>query len=120
MRALRALIVDDEEDIRRMLPRLLRAAEVGVAGEASSGEEALGWLEENEAEIVVMDIQMPGIGGIEATRRIKDSYPTVTVFGFTGFGTDEMAEMLEAGAAGVFEKTKLIDLLESIRLRREG
>jgi two-component system invasion response regulator UvrY len=109
------LIVDDHEDIRRMLPRLLRAVEVEVSGEAASGEEALAWLEENSADIVVMDIQMPGIGGIQATKQIKELYPSVVVFGFTGFGDEDMTEMLAAGATAVFQKTKLIDLLESIR-----
>ena len=112
---LRVLIVDDHEDIRRMIPRLLRDSSVDILGEASTGEEAIVWLEEHAVDVVLMDIHMPGIGGIEATRRIKAAHPGTTVFGFTGNGTADMAEMIRAGAAGVFEKTALMDLIDAVR-----
>lgn len=111
----RALIVDDDEDIRKILRRVLPSAGVEVAGEVASGEAALEWLESERVDVVVLDIQMPGLGGVETTRRIKQSSPDVMVFGFTGWGSADREEMLTAGAVGVFEKTKLPALIEAIR-----
>lgn len=110
-----ALIVDDDEDIRKIVRRALPSADVEVAGDVASGEAALEWLASRPVDIVVMDLQMPGLGGVETTRRIKESYPGVVVFGFTGWGNTDRDEMLAAGAAGVFEKTKLPALIEAIR-----
>ena len=113
-----ALIVDDEEDIRKILRRVLPTAGLEVAGEVASGEEALAWLAERSVDVVVLDIQMPGLGGVETTRRIKESSPDVMVFGFTGWGSADRDAMLAAGAEGVFEKTKLPSLIEAIREQR--
>ena len=113
-----ALIVDDDEDIRKILRRVLPSAGVEVAGEAASGEEALEWLSSHAVDIVVMDIQMPGLGGVETTRRIKESSADVLVFGFTGWGHTDRDEMLAAGATGVFEKTKLPSLIQAIRAQQ--
>ena len=116
----RALIVDDDEDIRKILRRVLPTAGVEVAGEVASGEAALEWLESERVDVIVLDIQMPGLGGVETTRRIKQSSPDVTIFGFTGWGSADRDAMLDAGAAGVFEKTKLPALIEAIREEREA
>lgn len=113
-----ALIVDDDEDIRKILRRALPSAGLQVAGEVASGEEALAWLAEQSVEVVVLDVQMPGLGGVETTRRIKESSPDVIVFGFTGWGSAARDEMLAAGATGVFEKTKLPLLVQAIREHR--
>lgn len=105
------VIVDDDEQIREILRRLVPSVGAQVCAELSSGEEAVAWITENEADIVIMDLQMPGIGGVEATRLIKGSDPDVTIFGFTGWGTADAEAMLAVGASAVFEKTKLRDLL---------
>ena len=111
---LRAIIVDDEEDMRKILGRMLPAVGIEVAAVLSTGEDAVAWMAENNAQIVVMDIQMPGIGGTEATRQIKQAKPEVTIFGFTGWGTGDIDAMLAAGATAVFEKTKLPELMAAI------
>lgn len=110
----RALVVDDDEQIREILRRLLASAGARVVAEVSSGEDALAWMSVNEAELVIMDIHMPGMGGVQATREIKAAKPGVTVFGFTGWGTADAEALLQAGASAVFEKTKLPALLEAI------
>ena len=109
------VIVDDDEDIRRILRRMMTMAGVDVVAELTSGEEAVEWMSDNDVELVVMDVQMAGMGGTEATRRIKAIKPTATIFGFTGWGEDEARAMVEAGAAAVFEKTKLPELIEAIK-----
>lgn len=109
-----AIVVDDDEHIREILRRLLPSAGVEIVAELTSGEEAVAWMADNNAALVIMDIGMAGMGGSEATRRIKESHPEVLIFGFTGWGSADAAEMLRAGASAVFEKTKLPDLLAAI------
>ncbi|HJR46269.1 MAG TPA: response regulator transcription factor [Actinomycetota bacterium] len=110
----RAIVVDDDEDIRKIVCRMLPLSGLEVVAELSSGEEAVDWMIDHDAAIVVMDIQMAGMGGTEATRRIKETKPETVIFGFTGWGTEEVAAMLEAGAVAVFDKTKLHELMRAI------
>lgn len=109
-----AIVVDDDRHIREIVCRLLPSVGVEVVAELSSGEEAVAWMADNDAAFVIMDIQMPGLGGIAATRAIKNSKPTTVIFGFTGWGTTAADAMVEAGAAAVFEKTNLPDLLKAV------
>ena len=117
---LRALVVDDHEDVRTMLRRLLRTAGAEVVSEADSGEAALEAIAQHEVHLVVMDLYMPGMGGVEATRALKEARPEVIVFGFTAWGVPEAKEMLAAGATAVFEKTDTSSLLNAIRQLAEG
>ena len=65
------LVVDDHALFRTGLQMILRnSANVEIVGEAETGEEALAFLENNKVDVVLMDVNMPGMGGIEATRRI--------------------------------------------------
>lgn len=112
---LKALVVDDEKEIRSILRRLMTRAGVEVCAEVSSGEDAVAWMAANHADLVIMDIQMPGMGGIEATRAIKASKPATQVFGFTGWGREQADAMSAAGASAVYAKTQLSELLEAIR-----
>lgn len=112
---IRGIIVDDDEQIREILRRMLPMAGVEVCAELSSGEAAVEWMAENEAEVVVMDIHMPGIGGTEATRLILSSKPATLVFGFTGWGPDDAEALKGAGARAVFDKTQFPQLLAAIR-----
>ena len=114
-RKVTAVIVDDDEDIRRILRRMMTLADVDVVAELASGEEAVEWMTDNDAALIVMDVQMEGIGGTEATRRIKAAKPETTIYGFTGWGEAEAAAMVAAGASAVFEKTKLPELLDTIK-----
>ena len=117
----RVLVVDDHPDIRSILGRLLPKAGIKIAGEAGTGEEALAWCATNDVDIVVMDAQMPGIGGVEATSEIRRMHPHVTVFGFTAWAETETAPLLEAGAAAVFEKTDVGGLMAALeRFVNEG
>lgn len=98
-----------------MLRRLLSSPSIDACAEIASGEAAVLWMEGNAADVVIMDIHMPGIGGIEATRVIKRSNPAATTFGFTGWGSEDVDAMFEAGASAAFAKRKVPDLLDVIK-----
>ncbi|MFJ8584465.1 response regulator [Streptomyces sp. NPDC093595] len=104
----RVLVVDDQFLIRAGLVGLLRAAPgVEVVGEAADGEEAVALVERTRPDVVLMDIRMPGMGGIEATERIlagaPDPVPRILVL--TTFDLDEYVYgALRAGASGFLLK----------------
>lgn len=102
-KTLRVLVVDDNEAIRAALIRLLaRKGDFELLDAADSGEQALDFALAHDAEVVVMDVSMPGIGGIEATRRIRAALPRCRVIGHSSMeGADEMRA---AGAADFVPK----------------
>jgi len=104
-RATRILVVDDHNLVREGIRRLLaRDSGLQVVGEADSGEAALALLDELHPDVVLMDLRMPGIGGLEATRQITQRSPRIRVLVLSAFA--ELApEALAAGAAGYLTKT---------------
>lgn len=116
----RVLIVDDHDLVREGLRFVLEnEPELEVVGEAGSGEGAIELLERVQPDLVLMDVRMPGIGGIEATRRIHQMHPHVRVLVVSAF-PDYVLEALEAGAVGYLVKTggsrRLIAALRSALL----
>lgn len=99
---IKVMLVDDHELLILGLKALLEKKEnIEVVGEASSGEEAIKLCKELEPEVVVMDIRMPGISGIEACREIKQYNPTIKVLMLTSYADDEAVfASLIAGAEG--------------------
>ncbi|HEX6070943.1 MAG TPA: response regulator [Longimicrobiaceae bacterium] len=106
-RALRILIVDDHPAIRHGLAVLLsRQQGMEVVGEAATGEEALDRTERLRPDVVLMDLAMPGMGGIEAARRITASMPAVRVLALTAESEEEaLMPILRAGGSGFVRKT---------------
>jgi two-component system response regulator NreC len=104
---LRVLIVDDHPAIRHGLAGLLSRNEgVEVVGEAATGEEALDRTERLRPDVVLMDLAMPGMGGIEATRRISASMPAVRVLALSAESEEEaLMPILRAGGSGFVRKT---------------
>lgn len=103
---MRVLIADDHVLFRRSLKALLEARGFDVVAEAGTGREAVEEAERNEPEIVLMDLEMPELDGLEAMRRILDHRPEVQVVMLTGFADDEnLLRALEAGAGGYLLKT---------------
>ena len=123
MTPIRVILVDDHEIVRAGLRMLFSAEpEVEIVGEASSGEEAVALVEALEPDVALMDIAMPGIGGGEATRRIKKLHPQTAVLALT-MHEDEayFFEMLEAGASGYVPKRAAPDdLMSALRIVRQG
>lgn len=109
----RVLLVDDSEDVRRLLKRVVSDDdEITIVGEARNGREALEKVRDTEPDVVVMDVQMPVMGGIEATREIKERWPDISVLGCTSSNDKTTArEMARAGASANIDKTKAGSLL---------
>lgn len=103
----KVLVVDDHELVRIGLCGLIETtADVTVVGECGSGEEALTAVRELEPDVVFMDIRMPGIGGLEATRRLLVSHPDIKIIIISAM-TDDVypTVLLKAGAAGYITKS---------------
>ena len=98
----RVLIADDQTLFRSGLARLLDSdARVKVVGEAANGLEAVAMVEAHKPDIVLMDLKMPNLDGLEATRRILSQHPKVKIVILTTFETDTyVLQALRAGASG--------------------
>ena len=111
MNSFRALLVDDEEEFLRTVIKRLKKRDVNAIG-AGTGEEALGMLEQNPVDVVVLEIKMPGMGGIETLREIKNRFPLIEVVMLTAHASMEVAvEGMELGAFDYLMKPVDIDEL---------
>ncbi len=125
MTTLRVLLADDQHLVRAAFSMLVDSApDMAVAGQAEDGHRALELTRELRPDVVVMDIRMPGLDGIEATRRIADDpeLGEVRVLVLTTFDDDEsVLAALRAGAAGFLVKdTRPAELLDAIRVVAAG
>ena len=107
MKNLRIMIVDDHEVVRRGLQALLRTqAGWEIVGEASDGAEAVRKANQLKPDVVVMDITMPMMSGLDATKLIRESAPETRVLIFTMHNSEQMMQAaLEAGARGYVLKS---------------
>lgn len=111
---IRVVLVDDQELVRTGLSMVLGSRpDIEVVGEADDGDTALALLEDLEADVVLMDVRMPRMSGVEATRRLRSDRPEgdgPKVLILTTFDLDEYAyEALQAGASGFLLKDTPID-----------
>ncbi|MEM6530710.1 MAG: response regulator transcription factor [Chloroflexota bacterium] len=115
---LRILIADDHSVVRAGLKILLDSQEdMEVVGEAGDGEEAVRLAAQYEPDVVVMDIRMPGLSGIEACQRIKDTTDKVNVIVLTSYAEDDLlSSAIDAGASGyVLKRIGNNDLVTAVR-----
>ena len=123
MDPLRVLIADDHPLFRSGLRALLGAVpDTAVVGEATTGKEAIALAAELQPDVIVMDLQMPGVSGIEATRRILDTSPHIGVLVVTMFEDDySVFAAMRAGAKGyVLKDADEEDMLHAIRAVGKG
>jgi two-component system response regulator NreC len=116
---IRILLVDDHAILRSGLSALLELEpDLEVVGEASSGEEALERVKALRPQVIIMDIDMPGMGGLEATRQIQALELGTKVLVLTSHAeSDYLLPVLEAGGSGYVQKTKADeDLIAAIRV----
>ncbi|MDQ3660059.1 MAG: response regulator [Actinomycetota bacterium] len=117
---MRVLLVDDHDSIRKSLRQLIELrAEFEVVGEGSNGSEALERTELLQPDIILMDMNMPVMDGVQATRVIKERYPKIQVLALTAFADMSLvSEMVKAGASGYLLKggssKELLDSLQAI------
>jgi len=109
MNAVRVLLVDDETEFLETLIKRIRKRNVDIMG-VNSGEEALKALARSQVDVVVLDVRMPGMDGIETLRALKKAYPLVEVIMLTGHASVEAAvEGMELGAFDYLMKPMQID-----------
>jgi DNA-binding NarL/FixJ family response regulator len=121
--AMRILIVDDHPVTRNGLRSALSmSADIEVVGEASSGEEAVDVVTDMKPDVVFMDVRMPGMSGIEATKIIRESAPRAKVILFTvDESRSSISEAIQAGVSGYLLKDVSADeLINAARLALEG
>lgn len=120
---IRLILADDHAVVRSGTRELLeRYSDLDIVGEAADGEEAVRLTHELQPDVVVMDVRMPKMSGVEATRRIKEESPDVRVLVLTAHDDDEYVfALLQAGASGYLMKTAEIDeLVRAIRTVAAG
>lgn len=120
---IRVLLADDHVMLRQGTVALLRRErDIQVVAEASDGQEAVDLALQLKPDVVVMDVRMPVLSGIEATRRIRESLPTIQVLVLTAHDDDQYVfSLLEAGASGYLLKTAPISqLVQAVRQVHEG
>ncbi|MBN2404249.1 MAG: response regulator transcription factor [Coriobacteriia bacterium] len=116
-------IIDDHQLVRYGLRAVIEAdGDMVVIGEAASGEEAIEWLHDLRPDIVLLDLRMPGIGGVETCRRLLDRDPKMRVVVLTSYDDDdEVFGVLSAGAVGYLMKDASAEsLLQSLRGVADG
>ena len=119
---LRILIVDDHRLFRQGLVSLMRTRQdlVEIVGEAATGTQALKMAQGLQPDVILMDIQMPDMNGLDVAARIRQHWPSITIVMLTASETDEdLCRAIELGASGYLPKSldagELINLLEGIQ-----
>ncbi|MBK5225671.1 MAG: response regulator [Thermoleophilia bacterium] len=123
MNDIRLLLVDDEEEFVEALKERLNMRDLD-GHVAFSGMQALEFVEENEPDVIILDLKMPGIDGMEVLRRVRKNYPAIQIIVHTGAGND--LDEIEARRLGVFDYLKkpadidlLVDRIRAAYQRRD-
>lgn len=120
---IKILLVDDHELVRIGIKRILQDIQgLKVVGECGTGEEAVRQAKELIPDVVLLDVQMPGIGGLEATRKMMRHNPDIKILALTIYGDEPYpSRLLQAGAAGYITKGCAADeMIRAIRTVHSG
>jgi NarL family two-component system response regulator LiaR len=120
---IRVMVVDEHDMVRRGLAAFLKVkADLELVGEARDGLEALQVCEQVQPDVILMDLVMPRMNGVDATRAIREHWPQVQVIALTSFGERELVqEALQAGAIGyLLKNVSADDLADAIRAAYAG
>jgi DNA-binding NarL/FixJ family response regulator len=123
MTKIKVLLADDHALVRQGLRKLLETEpDITVVGEAETGWQALQWAKERSPDVVVMDLAMPSLNGMDATRLILKEAPQTRVLVLSSYSEDEYVhQMTEAGAAGyLLKQTAATELIKGIREVMKG
>jgi NarL family two-component system response regulator LiaR len=121
--SVKIILADDHDAIRRALRCLLETEpDFEIAGEARNGREVVQLVEQLQPDVVIMDISMPLMNGIEATHRLHQIYPDVKVIAFSSHATEAFVlDMFQAGASGyVLKPPSMGELKKAIRVILKG
>jgi len=119
---IRVLLVDDYDAVLKGLRRMLELdGRIEVVGEASNGEEAIAKAATLRPDVITMDLKMPGMDGIAATRHLRKKMPHVSILALTMYGDDLIQEAIDAGASGYILKDSDCDqIVQAIHQVRDG
>lgn len=122
MSVIHILLVDDHQVVREGLKHMLGPLEdIQIVGEAASGEEALVQAHRLQPDIVLMDIKMPGMDGIAATRQLRQNIPDICILMLTLYADEYVTQSIEAGASGyVLKDVSREQLVQAIRDAHQG
>jgi DNA-binding response OmpR family regulator len=111
MEKIKVMLVDDEEEFVTTLSERIQMRDFS-SSVAFTGEQALQFVDDQVPDVMILDLKMPGIGGMEVLRRVKKAYPKVQVIILTGHGSEkDRKEALSLGAFGYLQKPVQIDEL---------
>ncbi len=119
----KVLIADDHAIVREGVRMILaKEPDIEVVGEAEDGRQALDLVEQRRPNVVIMDLSMPGMGGIEATKKVKEQHPSVNVLALTMHEDESYVfQLLRAGASGyVLKRAAAQDLVQAVRAAAKG
>lgn len=117
------LLVDDHDLVRAGVKSLLASFDdIKVLADVASGEDAVKFVKENDVDVVVMDVKMPGIGGLEATKKLLRNNPKTKVVALTAIGEEPVpSKLLQAGASGYLTKGSGVDeIVQAVRAVHAG
>ncbi len=120
---IKILLVDDHDLVRLGIKKLLGdVGNINIVGEASSGEEAIKLVPQVKPDVILMDVKMPGMGGLEATKRIVKTHPHIKILVVTVYGDEPYpTRVLQAGASGYMTKgVGLDEMIQAIKTVYSG
>jgi hemolysin D len=123
LQPIRILLVDDQLTVRKIWQSYLeKESDLAIVGSMTSGTMALEWIETLHPDIALVDIEMPGIDGIETTRLIRDRFPSTEVLVLSSHDHEEyIRQALDAGAKGyLLKNTPAAELIHAVRFIRKG